>query len=176
MGLKAELAPDAFMHDCDEETVTGALERLTRQPLAVFGQGARAMAWREKPSTYVVCAEDRATSPGDATRVCQEGGPRGRATDRTPPHALASRGAGAGDRGGGQAGRVRNRSLGSDHTTGCRAHDSLPGASYTRLRRTIHTESRSIVTAEQDAAAWTLRLVLTVDSRSPLSRGQASRE
>ena len=63
MGLKAELAPDAFMHDCDEETVTGALERLTRQPLAVFGQGARAMAWREKPSTYVVCAEDRATPP-----------------------------------------------------------------------------------------------------------------
>ncbi len=63
MGIKAELMPDAFMQDCDEEAVAGALERLTRQPLAVFGQSPRAVAWREKPSTYVVCAEDRATPP-----------------------------------------------------------------------------------------------------------------
>ena len=63
MGIKAELTPDAFMQDCDEEAVAGALERLTRQPLAVFGQTPRAVAWRERPSTYVVCAEDRATPP-----------------------------------------------------------------------------------------------------------------
>ena len=63
MGIKAEFVPEAFMQDCDEEAVAGALERLTRQPLAVFGQAPRAVAWREKPSTYVVCAEDRATPP-----------------------------------------------------------------------------------------------------------------
>jgi len=63
MGVKAELLPAAFMQDCDEAAVAGALERLTRQPLAVFGQTPRAVAWREKPSTYVVCAEDRATPP-----------------------------------------------------------------------------------------------------------------
>ena len=63
MGLKAELAPDAFMQDYDEAAVAGALERLTRQPLAAFGQSPRAVAWREKPSTYVVCAEDLATPP-----------------------------------------------------------------------------------------------------------------
>ena len=63
MGIKAELVPGAFMQDCDGEAVAGALERLTRQPLAVFGQAPRAVAWREKPSTYVVCAEDRATPP-----------------------------------------------------------------------------------------------------------------
>ena len=63
MGIKAELMPDAFMQDCDEGAVTGALKRLTRQPLAAFGQTPRAVAWREKPSTYVVCAEDRATPP-----------------------------------------------------------------------------------------------------------------
>ena len=63
MGIKAELVPDAFMQDCDEEAVAGALRRLTRQPLAVFGQAPRAVAWHEKPSTYVVCAEDRATPP-----------------------------------------------------------------------------------------------------------------
>jgi pimeloyl-ACP methyl ester carboxylesterase len=63
MGIKAGLMPDAFMQDCDEEAVAGALERLTRQPLAVFGQSPRAVAWREKPSTYLVCAGDRATPP-----------------------------------------------------------------------------------------------------------------
>ena len=63
MGIKAELVPDAFMQGCDEEAVAGALKRLTRQPLAVFGQAPRGVAWREKPSTYVVCAEDRATPP-----------------------------------------------------------------------------------------------------------------
>ncbi len=63
MGVKAEFLPRAFMQDCDEEAVAGALKRLTRQPLTVFGQSPRAVAWREKPSTYVVCAEDRATPP-----------------------------------------------------------------------------------------------------------------
>ncbi len=63
MGVKAEFIPDAFMQDCDEAAVAGAVERLTRQPLAVFGQTPRAVAWREKPSTYIVCAEDRATPP-----------------------------------------------------------------------------------------------------------------
>ncbi len=63
MGVKAELAPEAFMQDCDEEAVAGALKRLTRQSLVVFGQTPRGVAWREKPSTYVVCAEDRATPP-----------------------------------------------------------------------------------------------------------------
>jgi pimeloyl-ACP methyl ester carboxylesterase len=63
MGIKAELTPDAFMQDCDEAAVAGALERLTRQPLTVFGQGPRAVAWHEKPSTYIVCAEDLATPP-----------------------------------------------------------------------------------------------------------------
>jgi len=63
MGIKAELAPDAFMQDCDEGAIAGALKRLTRQPLVVFGQAPRGVAWRERPSTYVVCAEDRATPP-----------------------------------------------------------------------------------------------------------------
>ena len=63
MGVKAAFLPEAFMQDCDEATVAEALERVTRQPLVVFGQTPRAVAWREKPSTYVVCAEDRATLP-----------------------------------------------------------------------------------------------------------------
>ena len=74
MGLKAELAPDAFMQDCDEAAVAGALERLTRQPLAVFGQAPRSVAWREKPSTYVVCSEDRATPPEIQRRHARRAG------------------------------------------------------------------------------------------------------
>ncbi len=41
----------------------GALRRLIRQPLAVFGLAPRAVAWREKPSVYVMCAEDQTTPP-----------------------------------------------------------------------------------------------------------------
>ncbi len=63
MGIKAELTAEAFMQDCDEATIAEALKRLTRQPLTAFGQTPRGVAWREKPSTYVVCAEDRATPP-----------------------------------------------------------------------------------------------------------------
>ena len=74
MVIKAELTPDAFLQDCDEEAVAGALERLTRQPLAVFGQTPRAVAWREKPSTYVVCAEDRATPPEAQRKYARRAG------------------------------------------------------------------------------------------------------
>jgi pimeloyl-ACP methyl ester carboxylesterase len=63
MGVKTEFLPETFMQDCDEATVAEAIERVTRQPLVIFGQTPRAVAWREKPSTYVVCAEDRATPP-----------------------------------------------------------------------------------------------------------------
>jgi pimeloyl-ACP methyl ester carboxylesterase len=69
MGIKVELAPAAFMQDCDEATVDEALKRLTRQSLAAFEQVPRSVAWREKPSTYVVCTEDRATPP-EAQRGC----------------------------------------------------------------------------------------------------------
>ena len=64
------------MQDCDEEAIAGAHERLTRQTLAAFGQSPRGVAWREKPSTYVVCAEDRATPPEALTSVLSATGSR----------------------------------------------------------------------------------------------------
>jgi pimeloyl-ACP methyl ester carboxylesterase len=74
MGVRAELMSDAFMQDCDDEAVDGAMRRLTRQPLACFGQSVRGVAWREKPATYVVCAEDRATRPeAQRRRACRAG-------------------------------------------------------------------------------------------------------
>jgi pimeloyl-ACP methyl ester carboxylesterase len=47
----------------DDETVAWAIEHLTPQPLANLQQEPRAVAWREKPSTYVVCTQDMAIHP-----------------------------------------------------------------------------------------------------------------
>ena len=112
MGVKAELLPGAFMQDCDEAAVAGALKRLTRQPLAVFGQTPRRRVAREALDLRRV-----RRGPGDASRgaegVREEGGSRGGAADRPPPHALAAGAAGPGARGGGRhAGRVRSRDPG----------------------------------------------------------------
>ncbi|MER6131132.1 alpha/beta hydrolase [Streptomyces sp. NPDC001815] len=53
----------AFLHDCDEEAAAGALRRWGPQSQAAFAQAPRGIAWHKTPSTYVVCTEDRATSP-----------------------------------------------------------------------------------------------------------------
>ena len=44
--------------DCDEETRTRAIARLRPHVTAPFVEPATAAAWREIPSTYVVCTED----------------------------------------------------------------------------------------------------------------------
>ncbi len=59
-GVRAELVPPLFLQDCDAETVEAAVARLTRQALAPFGQSPRAVAWRTRPSTYIVCGQDLA--------------------------------------------------------------------------------------------------------------------
>ena len=59
--VKPELIRELFLQDCDEEATEGAIARLTRQSLAPFTQAPREIAWRQKPSTYVVCTEDLST-------------------------------------------------------------------------------------------------------------------
>ena len=62
------LAPDValacFYQDCDPATAAWATARLGLQSLASLQQPPYAVAWRTKPSTYVVCANDRAIHPG----------------------------------------------------------------------------------------------------------------
>lgn len=62
------LAPDAalacFYQDCDPATAAWAIARLGLQSLASLQQPPDAVAWRTKPSTYVVCANDQAIHPG----------------------------------------------------------------------------------------------------------------
>ena len=63
IGVRADLVRPLFAHDFDDVTFAAAAERLTNQRAAVFGQRPAAAAWQEIPSTYVVCAGDRATPP-----------------------------------------------------------------------------------------------------------------
>jgi pimeloyl-ACP methyl ester carboxylesterase len=62
-GVRQEFVRPLFAQDFDDATYAGAADRLTAQNEVVFGQPATEAAWREIPSTYVVCGEDRATLP-----------------------------------------------------------------------------------------------------------------
>ena len=66
-GVRPELLVDTFLQDCDDEVRAGAADRLARQSVHVIGQTVRAAAWRQVPSTYLVCAQDRGT-PAAAQR------------------------------------------------------------------------------------------------------------
>jgi len=62
-GVRPELLADTFLQDCDPEVQAQAAGHLARQSLRVTGQPAGAAAWRQVPSTYLVCAGDRGTPP-----------------------------------------------------------------------------------------------------------------
>ncbi|VVJ23609.1 Uncharacterised protein [Amycolatopsis camponoti] len=61
--VREELVRPLFAQDFDDAEYAGAAARLTPQNESVFGQPTTAAAWREIPSTYLVCADDRATLP-----------------------------------------------------------------------------------------------------------------
>jgi pimeloyl-ACP methyl ester carboxylesterase len=62
-GVRPEMAQELFLHDCDAEAVDGAFARMARQSAAVTTQPVRQAAWKQVATTYLVCAEDRATPP-----------------------------------------------------------------------------------------------------------------
>jgi pimeloyl-ACP methyl ester carboxylesterase len=57
-------AATCLYNDCDADTVDWAVAHLGPQPMANLGQHPSAVAWRQRPSTYVVCADDQAVHPG----------------------------------------------------------------------------------------------------------------
>jgi pimeloyl-ACP methyl ester carboxylesterase len=61
-------AAASFYNDCDGQTVAWALARLGPQPTVTLQQQPAAVAWRERPSTYVVCTDDRGPHP-DLQRI-----------------------------------------------------------------------------------------------------------
>jgi pimeloyl-ACP methyl ester carboxylesterase len=56
-------AAEVFYADCAEETRQEAIDRLRPMPPASFVEPVPEAAWRSIPSTYVVCAQDRALPP-----------------------------------------------------------------------------------------------------------------
>lgn len=62
-GVRGELLAETFLQDSDPDTVEQARVRLAHQSLAVTMTPVRAAAWREVPSTYLVCARDNGTPP-----------------------------------------------------------------------------------------------------------------
>jgi pimeloyl-ACP methyl ester carboxylesterase len=61
--LDREGARTAFYLDCDPAEADAALARLRPQPFACFTTPVTKAAWRDRPSTYAVCTEDRAVHP-----------------------------------------------------------------------------------------------------------------
>jgi pimeloyl-ACP methyl ester carboxylesterase len=53
--------PDTFLQDCSPEIAVEAGAHLARQSLSVLQQPVTASAWRQIPSTYLVCTRDRGT-------------------------------------------------------------------------------------------------------------------
>jgi pimeloyl-ACP methyl ester carboxylesterase len=63
MSIDRDVAAAMFYNDCDAESTAWALDRLRPQALASLQQQPAAVAWRSRPSTYVVCADDRTVHP-----------------------------------------------------------------------------------------------------------------
>lgn len=61
--LERSVAAECLFSDCDDATVAWALDRLEPHLLVSLGQSPRSIAWRTKPSTYAVCADDLVVHP-----------------------------------------------------------------------------------------------------------------
>ncbi len=66
--LDPSSAAECLYNACDPDTVAWTLARLGPQPRVTLRGKANLAAWRTKPSTYVVCADDMAVHP-DRQRI-----------------------------------------------------------------------------------------------------------
>ncbi len=62
--LDPAAAAVALYNGCTVEMTEWATSKLGPQPLVTLQQGPTNVAWREKPSTYVICADDKIVHPG----------------------------------------------------------------------------------------------------------------
>ena len=67
--LSSASAAACLYNQCDVETVNWALARIGPHPMENLGQTPSAVAWRDRPSTYITCADDRAIPPGLQRRM-----------------------------------------------------------------------------------------------------------
>lgn len=61
--LDPAIARDVLCNGIDDDVADAALARLRPSALALFRESPGTASWRTTPSTYVVCAEDRALVP-----------------------------------------------------------------------------------------------------------------
>ena len=61
--VAAELAGPVFYNDCAPELAAWATARLGRQRMANFSDQPNAVAWQDRPSTYLICGDDNAVHP-----------------------------------------------------------------------------------------------------------------
>jgi pimeloyl-ACP methyl ester carboxylesterase len=59
MRLQGDGVSGALYRDCEPATQQWALQQLDAQSTVSFTQAPRQVAWRSRPSTYVVCTQDR---------------------------------------------------------------------------------------------------------------------
>ena len=62
--LTPDFAAQCLYNDCDDQTLRWALAQLGPHPMVTLSQSPAAVAWRERPATYIVCAGDMAVHPG----------------------------------------------------------------------------------------------------------------
>ena len=60
ISLDPDGARAAFYHDCPDDVAAASVGLLRPQSLNAMAGVPRSIAWRAKPSTYVVCTDDRA--------------------------------------------------------------------------------------------------------------------
>jgi len=58
-----EFVREIFYHDCTDADVAFAQERLSAQTSESFADTLEGAAWRDIPSTYVLCTDDRTVPP-----------------------------------------------------------------------------------------------------------------
>jgi pimeloyl-ACP methyl ester carboxylesterase len=68
VSLEPSVAAACLYNACDPDTANWALDRLGPQPIVTLRQAPTTVAWRVKPSTYVVCANDQTIHP-DLQRI-----------------------------------------------------------------------------------------------------------
>jgi pimeloyl-ACP methyl ester carboxylesterase len=66
--LLPSVAAACLYNDCDEASIAWALARIGPHPLVALQQSPTSVAWRSKPSTYIVCVNDLTVHP-DLQRI-----------------------------------------------------------------------------------------------------------
>jgi pimeloyl-ACP methyl ester carboxylesterase len=59
--VRSDALAQTFLQDCDADIQREAMDKTARQSLTVLEQPVQSAAWRNVPTTYLVCAEDRGT-------------------------------------------------------------------------------------------------------------------